>query len=71
MSPGEEGRYGKELTRRSLAGCKNQCRAVNVFRRRKERKLEKTPEVLKMAIGTRKEQADADGTGAVVLCFWK
>lgn len=37
MSPGEEGRYKKKLVRLSLAGCKDQCGAVNVFRRRKKK----------------------------------
>lgn len=37
MSPGEKGRYGKKLLRLSLAGSKDQCGAVNVFRRRKKK----------------------------------
>lgn len=36
MSPGEKGRYGKKLVRLSLAGGKDQCGAVNIFRRKKK-----------------------------------
>lgn len=65
----QEKREGMQRIRFSLASCKDQCGVANVLRRRKERKLEeKTLEVLKVAVGTRKEQPDVDGAGAVVPC---
>lgn len=63
MSPGEEGRYRKKLARLSLASGKDQCGAVKVFRRNKRKLEEKMLEVLKVAIGARKEQPDADEQG--------